>query len=173
MKQHQWLWVAVILPLVGLIALVGRAELSRRLGPTWQIPIAGFDPRDLLHGRYLRYRFRFDWQGESTCGTAGTISADCCLCVTQSTPDRRNPAVRQVPCREVRQCEDWLRADALRPPLRYFVPEAQALDLETALRERAAAVEVQRGIGGQPAIGELYLDGLPWREALEARSTTP
>ena len=45
--------IAVIIPLLGLIALIARSEFAVRSGPTWLIPITGYDPRDLLHGRYL------------------------------------------------------------------------------------------------------------------------
>lgn len=172
MSRRWWVPVAVIVPLVGLLVMVGQAELGRQSGETWRIPIGGFDPRDLLHGRYLRYQFQFDWRDTSTCGTATRPDPDCCLCLGRSSSGGSNPSVRQVSCQEARQCDDWLRAGPLRPPLRYFVPEDRALALENALRERAAAIDVQRGVGGQPAIGMLYLDGRPWREALDDPPTT-
>ena len=39
--------------------------------------------------------------------------------------------------------------------------------LEDALRGREAALTVTCGPGGQPAIGDLYLDGQPWREVID------
>lgn len=166
MKPRWWITAAVIVPLVGLMALVARAELARRSGPSWQVAIAGYDPRDLLHGHFLRYQFRFNWQGESSCGSRGSLAADCCLCLSRSDGAQVDPWVRQVPCAEARRCDGWLRSESVRPPLRYFVPEDRALELESALRDRKASLVVTSGSGGKPAIGELLLDGRPWREVL-------
>ena len=170
MKNH-WVRIAVLIPIVGLLFLVGRAEFAARSGPTWHIPIEGYDPRDLLHGRYLRYQFRFNWQGQSDCGdrVSGSrpdLDTDCCLCLTRTNELGIDPAVRQISCEDVEGCDGWLRAEAVEPPLRYFVPEDRAPELEAALVEREASLELTCGPGGTPAIIELYLDGAPWRQQL-------
>ncbi len=169
--KNRWVRIAVLIPIVGLLFLVGRAEFAARSGPTWHIPIGGFDPRDLLHGRYLRYQFRFNWQGQSDCGgqvTAGQPDLDpaCCLCLTRTNDLGIDPAVRQISCDEVERCDGWLRAEAVEPPLRYFVPEERAPELEAALTELEASLELTCGPSGTPAIIELYLDGAPWRQRL-------
>jgi hypothetical protein len=151
---------------MGLLVLIGRAEFAIRGRDTWQIAIEGYDPRDLLHGHYLQYRYRFNWQGEDRCGLDGDVARperDCCLCLTRSTPRGIDPPVHAVACDEAPACDGWLRSDRVAPPLRYFVPEQRARDLELALREREAALELTCGPEGEPAILELYLDGQPWR----------
>ena len=164
--------IAVIIPVLGLMALMARAEFAVRSGPTWRIDIEGYDPRDLLHGRFLRYRYKLNWQGENTCGSTedggnGALSPGCCLCLTRDDADGINPPVRQVWCDEAQQdCDGWLRADALEGAQRYFVPEDRARELEEALRDREAALELTCSPDGTPAIRELYLDGRPWRETL-------
>lgn len=165
--------IAVLIPVLGLVALVGRAEYAARHGPTWTIPIEGYDPRDLLRGRYLQYRFAFDWQGENTCGpdSESGLGRDpepgCCLCLTRSTADGVDPPVRQTWCGEAEDlCDGALRAEDVVPPLRYYVPEERALELERALRDRDAALELRIDPEGRPAIRELLLDGRPWREVL-------
>ena len=163
--------LAVLIPLVGLLALVGQAEMAR-VGPSWRLPIAGYDPRDLLHGHFLRYRFALAWDGASTCGAADALDDACCLCLTRSNPHGIDPPVRQVACSEVERCDGWLRSSHLQPPLRFFIPEEHAKALEDALRERDASVAVTSSRDGTPAIGELFLDGLPWREVLATRPTT-
>ncbi len=169
--KYRWVRIAVLIPIVGLLFLVGRAEFAARSGPTWHIPIEGYDPRDLLHGRYLRYQFRFNWQGQSDCGDRVTesrpdLDADCCLCLTRTNELGIDPAVRQTSCYAVESCDSWLRAEAVEPPLRYFVPEDRARELEEALRKREASIELTCGPSGTPAIIELYLDGAPWRQQL-------
>jgi hypothetical protein len=77
------------------------------------------------------------------------------------------PAVQQVRCAEARRCDGWLYSEQLQPPHRYYVPEDRALELERALAGRKAAVQVVTSPSGTAAVGELYLDDLPWRTALE------
>jgi hypothetical protein len=157
--------IAVVIPVIGLMGMVARAELATHAGPAWTIPIRGYDPRDLLRGRYLRYRFDFDWEeGASTCGEGDQPELGCCLCLTGIGGD---PSVRQMTCDEASDCDGWLRADQVAPPLRYFVPETSALDLEKALRIHQAAVSVTSSSSGGAAIGELTLDGRPWREVVQ------
>jgi hypothetical protein len=158
----------VIIPVVGLLVLVGRAEWAVRSGPSWHVAISGYDPRDLLHGHYLRYRFDFTWAGESTCGPeeGKALTDGCCLCLTRTNERGIDPTVRQVSCDTARQCDGWLRSETVRPPLRHFVPEDRARELELALAERQASLELVCTPAGKPAIRELYLDGRPWREAL-------
>lgn len=167
-RRRRWLDAAVLVPLLGLSILVVRAEVTKRSGDTWRIPIEGFDPRDLLHGRYLRFRYAPDWVGPHTCGptTPRDPVADCCLCLTRTNARGVDPRVRQVDCSETDRCDGWLDAGAMEPPRRYFVPEDRAHDLEAALRDRDAAMELTSGPEGIPAISELYIDGRPWRDAV-------
>lgn len=163
--------LAVLVPVLGLAVLVGRAEYSVRNGPTWTIPIEGFDPRDLLHGQYLQYRYRLRWQGYDTCGVmaygAHELAPGCCVCLTRDTADGFDPFVRQVSCEEAPgQCEGTLHSETMLPPLRYVVPEDRAQDLESALRTHDAAIELSVSPTGEPAVRELVLDRRPWRAVL-------
>lgn len=171
-RDSRWLQVAVVVPMLGLLVLVARAEVLLRSGASFRVAIQGYDPRDLLHGHFLQYAFGFEWRGESTCGAlSGSVpiglDASCCICLTSDVDATALAEARQVACDQVEACDGWLRAGPLAPPLRYFVPERQALQLEEALRERSASLSVSCGPGGEPAIGELYLDGRPWREFIE------
>jgi hypothetical protein len=171
-REHRWLQIAVVIPMLGLLVLVARAEVLLRSGASFRVAIEGYDPRDLLRGHYLQYRFRFDWQGESSCGRLASgfpesIDPSCCVCLSSEVDSNTLAQARQVPCDRVSTCDGWLAGASVVPPLRYFVPERQALDLEDALRGREAALTVTCGPGGQPAIGDLYLDGKPWREVVD------
>jgi uncharacterized membrane-anchored protein len=163
--------LAVLVPVLGLAVLVGRAEYAVRHGPAWTIPIEGYDPRDLLHGHYLQYRYRLRWDGIDTCGAQpygerGPVPG-CCLCLTRDGASTYDPFVRQVACDDAPAiCEGTLRAEGLVPPLRYFVPEDRGLALEEALRTHEAAIELAVSPSGEPAVRELVLDRRPWRDVL-------
>lgn len=160
--------IAVLVPVLGIAVLAARAEVAVRNGPVWTIPIEGYDPRDLLHGQYLEYRYRLRWQDGDTCGTTPfgprEPMAGCCLCLTRDAADGFDPWVRQVQCDEATRCEGVLHSDSLLPPQRFFVPEDRGLDLERALREHAAAIELTVSPAGEAAVRELLLDRRPWRE---------
>lgn len=169
---NRGLQVAVALPLLGLVVMIARAEVALRSGPSFRVHIAGYDPRDLLSGHYLQYHFAFDWQGESTCGVleAGTpvgLDGSCCVCLTSEVDGEQLTPARQVSCDETAMCDGWLAAASITPPLRYFVPERHAEAIEDALRGRRASLGVTCGPNGQPAIGELFLDGRPWRDVID------
>lgn len=163
--------LAVLVPVLGLAVLVGRAEHASRHGAVWTIPIEGYDPRDLLHGQYLQYRYRLRWQGGDTCGSsshgAGQPVPGCCLCLTRDGASGYDPFVRQVQCDEAPgTCEGSLRAEGMMPPQRYFVPEDRAQALEAALRAHEAAIELTASPSAEPAVRELLLDRRPWRDVL-------
>lgn len=169
MSGARWTVVAVAIPLLGLLAMVGRAEYVVATSPTWRFEIDGYDPRDLLHGHYLQVRYRLNASGPHDCGFARSgpdldLDPACCLCLTRSDPDGIDPPVRQTTCDTAPTCDGWIRADRMLPPVRYFVPEDRALELETALRQRQGALELQIDRDGRPAIRQLYLDGEPWRD---------
>ena len=179
--------LSAALPVLGLVALVARAEIEVRRGTEWLIGIEGFDPRDLLSGRYLRYQHAFRWEGEATCGEREARLAEpfhapspggvtrsppppdaigCCVCLTQAGPGLVEPRARLASCEEAAACEGSIPVEQVVGARKYFVPEARAAELEEALRQREAAVILSIRPGGTPAVGELYLDGRPFREAL-------
>ncbi|MBK8259727.1 MAG: hypothetical protein IPK80_00030 [Nannocystis sp.] len=42
--NNRLLLVAVVTPILGLLALIGRAELNLQNGRKWHLPITGYDP---------------------------------------------------------------------------------------------------------------------------------
>ncbi len=169
----RWTLIGVLVPVLGLAALVGRAEYATRHAAKFTIPIQGFDPRDLLHGQYLNYQYRLRWVGPHTCGDPDHPdpvphpTRGCCVCLTRSGADGFDPFARQMTCDSPGAgCEAIVRADTMVPPLRYFVPEDSAAGLEAALRNHDAAVEVNEAPGQGLAVGALLLDRRPWRDVV-------
>jgi hypothetical protein len=68
---------AFALPLAGLAALWGWSDYLSRQGTDWLVPVAGYDPRDLLRGHYVQ--FSYDWPGLDDTGLAADVLADLCL----------------------------------------------------------------------------------------------
>lgn len=173
MNERRWLLVGVVIPVLGIAALIARAELKLRSGETFRVAITGYDPRDLLHGHYLQYRYDWDWQGEQGCGAGeASLSFDgssadphCCICLTRRGSPPLAPAARQVTCDRIDACDAWLAGSEAAPPLRYFIPEEKAAQLEEAFRTQRAQVDLTVS-NGRASVGELYLEGRPWREVV-------
>jgi hypothetical protein len=163
--NRRLLLVAVIFPILGLLALIGRAELNLHSGLPWELKISGYDPRDLLSGHYLRYQYQFEWSRVPSCGSAETIDPACCLCL-QPKPASREPIVRSVRCEAVDGCLSWLRGSDVAGEQRYFVPDARAAELEQALRDHDASLRVSITDDGTLAVDTLLLDGVPWQDQL-------
>ena len=175
-KPRYRLWFAALLPFVGVSAMVAQSEVALHVGPGFRIPIRGYDPRDLFYGQYLRYQFDFDWEGQGSCGGSEVavgigvnhpLAVGCCLCLTRGSADGNNPKVRQIRCDDAEPtCDGLIRTSDIAPPLRYFIPEDRAQELENAMRTRRPSIALTLPRQGKPAIKELYLDDRPWREAL-------
>lgn len=52
---------AVIAPVLGLAGLWALSNHTYRQGTEWAVPIAGYDPRDILRGHYVE--FTYNWPG--------------------------------------------------------------------------------------------------------------
>jgi hypothetical protein len=86
-------FAAFALPLAGLAALWGWSDHLSRQGTDWLVPIAGYDPRDLLRGHYVQ--FTYDWPGLGDGrGLPGEGVAELCL---HGAAPRLDNVVRPAP----------------------------------------------------------------------------
>lgn len=76
--MKRWLALALLLPLVGLVLSIAAREAGLSGASEWRIPIAGFDPRDPIRGRFIQ--FRYDWR--VTGDPALCTAAACALCLS-------------------------------------------------------------------------------------------
>ena len=108
--------------------------------PVIKVKINGYDPRDLLHGQYLMFRYDWNWNKEAP---NNCNSDKCCLCieakevdpkvnVQQCTDAKVNPT-----CAHIIKGQSYGTADFYGPPTQYFVDENKALPLETFFRKHA------------------------------------
>ena len=169
--NQRFVIAAVVLPILGLLGLIVRAQLHLRQGAQWEVKISGYDPRDLLSGHYLRYQYQFDIEVEprpDACSPGAALDPACCLCLSPRV-GTREPRVQSVLCDAVEGCSSWLYARDVIGEQRYFIPAERATELEAALRERAASLRVAVSADGTLAVDTLLLDGAPWQETLAPR----
>ena len=154
--------LAVALPVIAIVLGIARAEWTFRHGRDFVFEIGGYDPRDLLRGHYLLFQLRVDPQAvREPCEDEGP--EPCCLCLTRGEGDRVTSAERATCATARADCDGALQiTDAIRA-VRYYVPEAQAADLERRLREaaqrEAALAVVSIDADGNGRVRELQIDG--------------
>lgn len=160
-------WLALILPLLVLAGGIVRGERAIRSGETWRFEVGGYDPRDLLRGRYLRFRIVEQW-GEPYDYGQSSPAADCaCL---ERTDDRSPPTLHAASCTFARaECDHFVVRADLQSIDRFYIPEDQARDLERRLQE-AAARDAARAVivinpNGTPILVDLEVDGAPLSES--------
>lgn len=103
MNRRLILIAALALPLLGLGAVWLQTEAESHKGTEWDVPVRGYDPRDLLRGHYVQ--FQYDWPGpDAESGRAWRT-----LCLEGQPPQ----LTRAVP-----QYDDFSSAP---PKCRYFV----------------------------------------------------
>jgi uncharacterized membrane-anchored protein len=164
----RWLLVAaLLLPLVTIVAGIVSAERHLARSSEWVFEIDGYDPRDLLRGRYVE--FRLNLREESATGACiGPATEACCYCL-----ERRGtaipPRVTRTTCSDAASCDGRLRVDKANKTHRYYVPEQRARQIEMQLIEAAqtgdAHVVLAIDARGTPQIVELRLGGVPVRGA--------
>ncbi len=160
------LLAAVLIPIAGLCALIAHAELRKRATDQWLIPIAGYDPRDLISGHYLQ--FRYDWAKLGVEGDACRWShgSTCCICLRPGPGgDLMHPRAETMTCTRASACAAYLNDDAAFERGRVYIPENEGDRLQRLVRDRRAAVLITPQPSGAPTVNALYIDERPWQEA--------
>lgn len=145
--MKRWLALALLLPLVGLVLSIAAREAGLSGASEWRIPIAGFDPRDPIRGRFIQ--FRYDWR--VTGNSALCTGAACGLCLSEEAgemvatmvaPGTACPAYIDVNGSNIRRLNV---APGQVPDFssRIFVSETSAPKLEDMLRREPMVVVAQ------------------------------
>lgn len=135
---------AMLAPVLGLAALWAHSDHTYRQGTEWDVPIAGYDPRDYLRGHYVE--FAYDWPGMAEAAPPPP-GADLCLSGTAPVIAQTAVIDAAAPC-----------AHRLRAPLtdvygpqglvrgRLYVGQERARLLETQLlgRDQRAIVTIRQ-----------------------------
>lgn len=128
--------LALLLPLAGLGAVWVQTELQSRQGTEWDVPVQGYDPRDILRGHYVQ--FQYDWPGpDAEQGRAWDT-----LCLEGTPPN----LVRAVPdydsglSGEPPKCQYYVGGGQRGRSVegyggRLYAPKDAALDMQTKLAD--------------------------------------
>jgi uncharacterized membrane-anchored protein len=134
MKLRPALAAALLLPIIGFGASWAMTHQKAQLGTDWDVPIAGYDPRDFLRGHYLQ--FRYEWPG-LVAQENGNMPWYSVLCIEGSAPKitrvSDGESDTNAKCASIARAPD----DGLTSLFdsRYYVPQTKAAGLEQKLRD--------------------------------------
>lgn len=122
---------ALVLPLIGLAGVWAVAHQRGQQGTDWEVPVQGYDPRDLLRGHYLV--FQYDWPGLDEDDVPGPGAE---LCIDGPAPRIETTRVRRS---DEATCAHPVRA-AMGDTLlvgKLYIPQERAISLEKQLADPA------------------------------------
>lgn len=158
--------IALALPLLVLLFLIGRGEFISRSGQKWRVRITGYDPRDLVHGQYLRYRLQWVWERSEP--DRGNLPDDAIYCLTTPTNGRRppEPTVDVVPRSDRARCRSWFPVETEERLNRFYIPEGKGSAFERAVRNETCYVVLAISRTGQVVVEDLLINDTSWRQVL-------
>ena len=159
MQSKAWRWFALALPLLVLGLGIVRGERAIRTGELWRFDIGGYDPRDPLRGRYLRFQVEEQWGAPHDLA----VEAADCACLERASEDLA-PILRPASCSFARQsCDSFVVRAKLEQLDRFYIPEGRAAELEERLRDAAgrdaSQILVRIDRHGTPVLIDLLIDG--------------
>ncbi|MCB9989822.1 MAG: GDYXXLXY domain-containing protein [Rhodospirillales bacterium] len=166
----------LVLPMLVLGGMWAKTAMKRDHGQqVWQIRMTGYDPRDLLYGHYLR--FRYDWNMGETRDVKG--KGPYCMCLTQADETFRNPAAIPTQCRQAVQasCASVIKVQkhgrnySLNPTEsseKYFIPEEKAKQIDRLFRkaELPFYMEIMAHEDNSVAVRGIYVEDQTLEEYL-------
>jgi hypothetical protein len=122
------------LPLIGFGASWAMTHQKAQQGTDWDVPITGYDPRDLLRGHYIQYRY--EWPGVDA-DENGNWPWFAALCIEGRAPSitRVSRLEHEAPakCTSIARAPDDGMTDLIRG--RFYVPQTRASEYENKLRD--------------------------------------
>ena len=126
--------LALLLPLAGLGGIWANAHIRAQQGVEWDVPIQGYDPRDLLRGHYVIYSY--DWPRSDVVEGELPYVGELCLIGTAPTITRVTLIQQGQSCEnKVRGSYDFGAAEGGLVSGRLFVDQQEAQRLEAKLRD--------------------------------------
>lgn len=154
------LWIALLIPIVGLALLTIYKAAVLKVGAEYTLPIRGYDPRDLLSGHYLIYGVEYGVA--DVCANSNVVPGDPpregFVCLEPKMFSFEKPASCEAMVRGVCSGNRFVAGIE-----KFFIPEGRARELERAVIEQRGSIKISILGNGQAQVKELLVDGKPWR----------
>ena len=155
-KSRRLLLITLMIPILALLGLTSFKIANLFMGREVELPIVGYDPRDLLSGHYLVYRV--DYGVANLCATPDEAPGFVCLdnrTFTQDNPDGCSLFIKGT-CKHLR-FEAGIE--------RFYIPEEKGPMLDKMVRGKQASIIISITGAGHAQVKNLLVNGKPWEEA--------
>lgn len=177
-------FLALALPLVFFAWQTYSNITKNQSYQSWRVGITGYDPRNILKGRFIRYRYDYDWTDTEENRSCDGFAQNCCLCLTGEY-NAAKASLLECSSSEAKTCDGLLKGTwennwrgfdfGLRE---YYTDERAAKVLDKILRSGEVNMSVDvllkpRSTDDSPQItakarlGDLYVNGRPLSEMLD------
>lgn len=158
--------MSIVIPIVAMAAWLSSVIFLEK-GATVVLPIAGYDPRDLLSGHFLSYSVEY---GMSACDITPNEESDArCVCLSKPKAPEKSKATWAGHCSELRDtCSLYLRGECqgrrfIADIERFYFDERHATALAVVPPNGSISVSVRNGFG---IVTGLFVDDLPLEQWL-------
>ena len=131
-RKSTLLPLALALPVLGLAGSWALSHRQAQQGTDWEVPVAGYDPRDLLRGHYIRFRYEWPYIGNNF-ADALCLKGKAPLITDAYSLDRSDGGIA---CAEIVRRNVWAdwQNDGIRTG-QLYVAQTKARDLEKKLAD--------------------------------------
>lgn len=168
--RTKWLihLAVVAVPVLVIAGWIGSYVIHVENSATYELPVRGFDPRDLLSGHYLRYQV--DYGQPVACPER---TPEWCLCLRPSQPFAR--VNWQGQCSDA-ACNTPLKGSCTTGSFvagieRYYFPERYTREL--AIVPPASSIIVSVSGSGKGVVKSFIVDGEPLQDWLQSKAVEP
>lgn len=157
-KTRQGIIFSLLIPIFALSLLTAYKKYILSIGKEVILPIRGYDPRDLLSGRYLIYQV--DYGVDNICNNISyKAERNAYVCLSDKSSSFTRP----------RKCDLYIKGKCKGKRFtagieRYYVPEELARDLEKKVMNGSASLKLSVPVNGEAQIKDLLIDGKSWRD---------
>lgn len=159
-----------LLPFIGIALFLAHTQYHVSTGSVYRVKIKGYDPRDLLHGRYLRYSFDLPTRNPAH---KHIFLSKANYCFIQLPNNLQRIDIMPYES-SLDGCSSVVKHSKLKGSHKYFIPEKYAKDLENKLRDNQVSTSVDLIITKYQnfTVGQLYLNDQPWEDLLIKSKST-
>ncbi len=154
LQSKKLLIVALIIPILVLLGIVVKTEYQYRTGTEVELPIQGYDPRDLLSGYYITYTV--DYGVEVCADKYQEYEAYICL----------NP--KQFSLTKPKNCNLFVQGMCkygrfVAGVERFYASEFNAQQLDRTIRQQPMSIVLSVTDSGNAQVKYLLVDGKRWQ----------
>jgi uncharacterized membrane-anchored protein len=172
----------MVLPVLAMVLLIGVNVYNQSTGTYWRVPVTGYDPRDLLRGHYIT--FRYDWDIDNS----HKVRGESALCLSAASEGETfNPkAVLHSRPKAMESCSSYIIGEVTGSRFRigagakrngdltrFYIPEQHARMLDRMIRGWGAdadkydfSIALRVNGMGNAFIDDMFIDDVPIKDWL-------